>query len=63
MSKSKERLNKFIFIIYIIGSLVCFYVVIDALKREDWLEALGAVILFFVCIVNQFSEGIKKYKK
>lgn len=39
------------------------YVVIDALVREDWLEALGTVILFFVFIVNQLSEGIKKYKK
>ena len=63
MSKSKERINKFVFIIYIIGSLGCVYVVIDSLIREDWLEALGTVILFFVFIVNPLYEGIKRYKK
>ena len=62
MSKAKERLNKFLFIMCLIGSILCVYVVIESLINQNWMDAFVYGSLGLACFANPLYEGIKKYK-
>lgn len=62
MSKSKERINKFLFIVCIFGSILCVYLVIDSLIKQDWGDAFVVITLGIACFANPLYEGIKRYK-
>ena len=52
MSKSKERINKFLFIVCIFGSILCIYLVIDSLIKQDWGDAFVGITLGIACFAN-----------
>lgn len=63
MTKTKEHLNKFVFIMCITGTLLCVYLVIDSLMSQDWMNAFVYSTLGLGCFANPLYEGIKRYKK
>jgi len=63
MSQSKERVSKFLFIVCIFGTILCFYLVINSLIKQEWGDAFVGIALGFACFANPFYEGIKRYKK
>ena len=63
MSKSKERVNKFLFIVCIFGTILCVYLVIDSLIKQDWGDAFVGITLGLACFANPLYEGVKRYKK
>ena len=63
MSQSKERVSKFLFIVCIFGTILCFYLVINSLIKQEWGDAFVGIALGFACFANPLYEGIKRYKK
>ena len=63
MSKSKERLNNLFFIICVIGAILCVYLVINSLIKQEWGDAFVGITLGLACLANPLYEGIKRYKK
>ena len=63
MSKSKEHLSKFLFIVCILGTILCVYLVIDSIKKQEWGDAFVGIALGLACFANPLYEGIKRYRK
>jgi len=63
MSKSKERVSKFFFIVCILGTILCVYLVINSLIKQEWGDAFVGIALGLACFANPLYEGIIRYKK
>ena len=63
MSKSKQRVSKFLFIVCIFGTILCVYLVINSLIKQEWGDAFVGITLGLACFANPLYEGIKRYKK
>lgn len=63
MSKSKERVRKFFFIVCILGTILFAYLVIDSIKKQEWGDAFVGIALGLACFANPLYEGIIRYKK
>ena len=63
MSKSKEYISKFLFIVCILGTILCVYLVINSIKKQEWGDAFVGITLGLACFANPLYEGIKSYRK
>ena len=63
MSKYKEGVGKFLFIVCILGTILCVYLVIDSIKKQEWCDAIVGITLGLACFANPLYEGIKRYRK
>ena len=63
MSKYKEGVSKLLFIVCILGTILCVYLVIDSIKKQEWGDAFVGITLGLACFANPLYEGIIRYKK
>ena len=63
MSKYKEGVSKLLFIVSILGTILCVYLVIDSIKKQEWGDVFVGITLGLACFANPLYEGIIRYKK
>jgi hypothetical protein len=46
----------------LIGSILCVYLVVSYLIKQDWGDAFISITLGLACFANPLYEGIKRYE-